>query len=95
MSTKDLGMCWVKNPWKTQKNIFHGLSKAWDDFTFVLFSITGTFLLTVINLISIRIRAWMNNYINVTHRDVITNPYPSFNDGLVKIVYMDVYLHTA
>ena len=89
------GVVLSKKSLKTQKNIFHGLCRAADDFTIVLLSFTGTLLLTVINKISIRVRAWMKNDIYVTHWDVITNPYPNFNDGLVKIVYIDGYLHTV
>ena len=46
MLTKDLGLCWVKKPWKTQKNIFHGFYKASYDFTVVLFSFSADAFIT-------------------------------------------------
>ena len=44
----------------------------------------GALLLINISLTSVSIRAWINNYIHIKQRDVIIDPYPNFNGGVVK-----------
>ena len=52
----------------------------------------GLLLLTEISYTSIRVKAWIHNYIYVKQWDVITHPCPKVNGGLTQL-WIWIFIH--